>query len=277
MNQHVNGWRIIAKWMGLRGKRQSELAKHLKVSQSAVSQIKKGDILLSPLQIYDIIQFLSISNNDVEQLYTDIFNSRMNVGSSKKAVAGIQKEKYIFNVFRYQHGNKVPARKNIFTASKNVSDEAVPVKSEDIKEIPIISFAQAAGYEPALEPFDDFARGCSDNTAIFLEAKPGCFALKVEGDSMSPEYPHGTILLVAGGEYPQRGDIVVAKLRSGQVVVKHYHRQNNIITLESENPDGKNFQWHCKEDPGFIQWMYPVLEVTLKLRNRRWERHKAGV
>jgi len=37
-----------------------------------------------------------------------------------------------------------------------------------------------------------------------------------------------------------------------------------------------NFNWHCKEDPGFVMWMYPVIEVTLKLRNRRWERTRNG-
>jgi SOS-response transcriptional repressor LexA len=161
--------------------------------------------------------------------------------------------------------------------SKNIPGKVHEVKiSEDLHEVPVISFAQAAGYEPALEPFDDFARDCSDEKALFRNIKPGYFALDVDGDSMSPEYPHGSILLVAGGEYPQRGDVVVAKLRDGQVVVKTYSRKDSVIKLQSENPDGMNFSWNCKEDPGFVQWMYPVIEVTIKLRTRRWERVKNG-
>ncbi|MBN2640376.1 MAG: helix-turn-helix domain-containing protein [Victivallales bacterium] len=155
--------------------------------------------------------------------------------------------------------------------------EVKSVKTGELREVPVISFAQAAGYEPALEPIDDYAKECSDITEVFSsEIKPGYFALRVEGDSMSPEFPHGTNLLVAGGEFPQRSDIVVAKLRDGQVVVKRYERKNNVIELLSENPKGKSFKWHCKEDPNFVIWMYPVIEVNLKLRDRRWERIKNG-
>ncbi|MCP3966649.1 MAG: helix-turn-helix domain-containing protein [Lentisphaerae bacterium] len=154
--------------------------------------------------------------------------------------------------------------------------EAMPMRCEEMKEVPVISFAAAKSYDPALEPFNDFARDCSDETTTFSEVKEGFFALKVEGHSMSPEFPHGTKLLVAGGQYPCRGDIVVAKLSTGDVVVKKYSRKNNIIRLESENPEGQNFEWNCKEEPGYVIWMYPVMEANIDLRARRWERCKNG-
>lgn len=158
-------------------------------------------------------------------------------------------------------------------ASISAANEVRPMPT--MIPVPVISFAQAAGYEPALEPMDDYAKGCSEETAMFsYEIRPGYFALYVDGDSMAPDFPHGTVILVAGGEFPQRGDIVVAKLRDGQVVVKRYYRKNNLIKLESINPSGKNFEWHCKDDPGFIQWMYPVLEATIDLRKRRWEQSR---
>ncbi len=157
--------------------------------------------------------------------------------------------------------------------------EAVPLRRGQLREVPIMGFAQAAGYDPALEPIVDFVRNNSDDIAQFEfeDTEDGCFALRVDGDSMSPEYPHGTRLLVAGSEYPQRGDVVVACLRDGQVVVKDYWRKNNVITLSSENPNGRNFEWNCKEDPGFVLWMKPVLKVELDLRRRRWERSKLGM
>ncbi|OGV48173.1 MAG: hypothetical protein A2X49_09090 [Lentisphaerae bacterium GWF2_52_8] len=166
-------------------------------------------------------------------------------------------------------------------ASEESSKYATRVVSaaSRMNEVPVISFAQAAGFDPALEPIDDFAKGCSDETALFsTELRPGCFALSVEGDSMSPSFPAGTILLVAGGEFAERGDIVVAKIReTGQVVVKKYSRRDGIINLESLNPNGQSFEWNCKENKGYVEWMYPVLEANINLRKRRWEEHKNGL
>lgn len=145
------------------------------------------------------------------------------------------------------------------------------------RAIPVLSFAQAAGYEPALEPLCDYLHEISDRTSIFYDVPENCFALEILGDSMAPDYPNGSIALVAAGEFPQRGDIVVAKLATGQVVIKEYHRCNNVITLKSINPSGKSFEWHCKEQPGYIQWMWPVIEINLKPRDRRWAQRKMGI
>lgn len=149
--------------------------------------------------------------------------------------------------------------------------EAEPAQVDRLRRVPVLSVAQAAGYEPALEPLCDYLRETSDESALFMDVKDNYFALRISGDSMAPDYPDGTVALVAAGEYPQRGDLVVAKIAAtGQVVVKEYHRKDNIITLRSLNPAGKSFEWHCKDQPGFVQWMWPVVEVTLKLRDRRW-------
>lgn len=140
-------------------------------------------------------------------------------------------------------------------------------------EIPVISFAQAAGFDPVLEPFDDFVKACSDETARFSAVKENYFALRVEGDSMSPAYPSGTMLLVAGGEFPQRGDTVVAKIRdTGQVIVKNYARKNNIISLNSINPAGNSYEWDCKKEKDKLSWMWPVVEITIRLRDKRWQK-----
>ncbi|MFA6100794.1 MAG: XRE family transcriptional regulator [Victivallaceae bacterium] len=280
MGNNANGWPIISKWLGIREKRQADLARQLNISPSAISQLKKGDILLNAGQMAAVLEYLRVSEEDVSLFYTEVFNARM--GSKEELLRLKNSNKFTVQV---SHPGQVGSRSAVQArepaARYQVSpvpadDEAVAVKRGDLRDVPVLSFAQAAGYEPAIEPFDDFARDCSDETAMFTEARPGFFALRVEGDSMSPEYPNGTILLVAGGEYPQRGDIVVAKLSTGQVVVKRYSRKDNIIKLESENPNGMNFSWHCKEDAGYVLWMYPVIEVTLKLRNRRWERARNG-
>lgn len=145
-------------------------------------------------------------------------------------------------------------------------------------EFPVISFAQATGFDPILEPFDTYLLGCGEDTfPFYVDPKPGMFALRVDGDSMSPEFPHGTIILVQGGVFAERGDTVVAKFReTGQVVCKRYQRRDNIITLESINPGGQCFEWNCKEEKEKLVWMWPVLQAQIDLRRKRHEQFKNG-
>ena len=147
--------------------------------------------------------------------------------------------------------------------------EATPLTGEKFRAVPVLTFAQAAGFEPALEPLCDYLRETSDRTQVFFDVPDTYFALEIQGNSMEPDYPHGSIALVAAGEFPERGDIVVAKLSSGQVVIKEYHRRNGVVTLSSRNPEGQTFEWNIKEQPGFIQWMFPVVQVIISPRSQR--------
>jgi SOS-response transcriptional repressor LexA len=154
--------------------------------------------------------------------------------------------------------------------------ELSPVAPGTLKPVPVLSFAQAAGFEPALEPICDFLGNFSDITETFVNVKPGYFALTVEGNSMSPMIPPDSIVLIGGGVFPERGDIVAAKLSTGQVVIKKYFRKDNVITLESVSSSGQNFSWHCKDQPGFAVWIYPVIEAKVNLRRQRWEKTISG-
>jgi len=142
--------------------------------------------------------------------------------------------------------------------------------------VPLIGFAQAAGYEAALQPLDDFIADIGDEHVIFPQSREGDIALRVDGDSMLPWYPPGTILLVRPGEFPERGDIVVAKLYTGDIVCKRYGRRNSIITLEALNPDGVTYTWNTKTEPGKVLWMWPVVASIRDERRIRWEAVKNG-
>lgn len=151
---------------------------------------------------------------------------------------------------------------------KRSDNEVAIPDTPRFKAVPVISIAQAAEYEP-IEPLIDYLREVSERAQVFVDVKDYYFAVEITGDSMAPDYPDGSVALVAAGEFPERGDIVVAKFSTGQVVIKEYHRKNNVISLLSRNPSGQNFEWNIKEKPGFIQWMFPVLEIVLKPRNQR--------
>jgi SOS-response transcriptional repressor LexA len=152
-----------------------------------------------------------------------------------------------------------------YAAPAHPPDEAVPVYPPELTKTPVLGFAQAAGFEPALESLNDFLGTFAEETHAWAEAKEGWFTLRVEGDSMAPKLPHGTLLLVAGGQFPRRGQIAVAKLSTGQVVVKKYSRKENVVTLSSLNPEGQTFTWHVKEQAGYVQWMWPVVRAEIDL------------
>jgi SOS-response transcriptional repressor LexA len=147
------------------------------------------------------------------------------------------------------------------------SEVAIP-KVDRFKPVPVISIAQAAEYEP-ITPLIDYLKEVSDRTKLFLEVNDCHFAVEIVGDSMSPDYPDGSIALVDSKGFPENGDIVVAKFSTGQVVIKEFNRSGDHISLSSRNPNGQNFEWNMKEKPGFIQWVYPVDEITLHPRKQR--------
>lgn len=171
-------------------------------------------------------------------------------------------------------GKSIPQRP-MLVDDFNVPDAELTLPNAPrFKSVPVISIAQAAEYEP-VEPLIDYLREVSESEQMFFDVKDNYFAVEITGDSMAPDYPNGSIALVAAGEFPERGDIVVAKFSTGQVVIKEYHRKNNVVSLLSRNPNGQNFEWNIKEKPGFIQWMFPVIEIVLKPRQQR--RAKAGM
>jgi phage repressor protein C with HTH and peptisase S24 domain len=66
----------------------------------------------------------------------------------------------------------------------------------------------------------------------------GTYALEVTGDSMLPLYREGDRVIVAPGEQVRRGDRVVVRTRSGEVMIKVLSRQTaKTIELQSINPD----------------------------------------
>lgn len=174
-------------------------------------------------------------------------------------------------IFPFLEYSEVESHEEHKVREKSVVYASEVRAAKDLHEVPILNFAQAAGYDPAFEPIDDYALNCSHETALFdSEVYSGYFALRVEGDSMTPVLPDGTVIYVAGGQYAQQGDLVVAKIReTGQVVVKSFRRNDDMIYLDSMNPSGHNFAWKCSDEP--LVWMWPIIEYTVKARKQRWE------
>ncbi len=132
----------------------------------------------------------------------------------------------------------------------------------------VISFAQLADYDPALDLIGQYVKENSSGKAIFAhEVKNGYFALQVDDTVSYGKLPIGTYLLVAGMELAQNSDMVVAKIReTGRIVVCTYIREGSRITLTPFDSGEQSISWDFKEKPGFLFWMYPVIEANLNFR-----------
>ncbi len=156
----------------------------------------------------------------------------------------------------------------------SVREDSMPYASEHSKagKAPLATFSQIADFDPTIESPATFASNLGGKSVMFArEVKPGYFALELDETAKCGDFPIGSLLLVASGEYARNGDTVVAKLRdSGEIVIRHYIREENQVKLAAVNGDGKTYEWNARENSSCIVWMYPVVEINLDLAGFRW-------
>ena len=104
------------------------------------------------------------------------------------------------------------------------------------RAVPMLGFAQAGagGF------FDDagFPAGHGwDLVELPAQAHDGAYALQVQGDSMLPLYRDGDVLIVEPAATIKRGDRVVVKIATGEVMAKILSRRSTEkVELTSLNP-----------------------------------------
>lgn len=105
------------------------------------------------------------------------------------------------------------------------------------RHIPILGFAQAGKHGF----FDDsgFPVGSGWDQAEFpAVGDPDAYALKVTGESMRPVYRAGDIVILSPAANIRRGDRVVVKTTSGEVMAKQVEsRSREGVDLHSFNPE----------------------------------------
>ena len=77
MESCINGWPLIARLLYRRRKNQSDLARLLKISPAAVTQLKHGDYRLSGIQLEKILAYLHASADEYEELYSLLIPARL--------------------------------------------------------------------------------------------------------------------------------------------------------------------------------------------------------
>jgi phage repressor protein C with HTH and peptisase S24 domain len=117
-----------------------------------------------------------------------------------------------------------------------ITDSARPA----IHNVPVIGFAEAGtgGY------FDDggFPVGKGWEEIAFPSVNDEhAYALEISGDSMKPAYRKGDVIIVSPAAPVHKGDRVVVKTKSGEVMVKELRRKTaKEIELKSLNVEHRD-------------------------------------
>lgn len=121
--------------------------------------------------------------------------------------------------------------------------------------VPLLGFAQAGagGF------FDDSGFPAGQGWELIeLPARTtgNSYALQVQGDSMLPLYRNGDVLIVEPGATVRKGDRVVVKTITGEVMAKVLDRQGQgVIELLSLNPEHPNRRFPATE----VEWVARIV------------------
>jgi phage repressor protein C with HTH and peptisase S24 domain len=116
--------------------------------------------------------------------------------------------------------------------------------------VPVLGYAQAGGGGFAIDV------GHGDEVDFPGLAAERTFALKVRGDSMLPLYRNGDTIIVARDTPCRKGDRVVVKTKSGEVMAKVLTRRTTrAVDLASLNPDHANRTLSL----GDVEWMGRIM------------------
>jgi len=125
--------------------------------------------------------------------------------------------------------------------------------------VPLLGLAKA-GREGYFDS-DGYPLGTEswDGIEFPFATKKGIYALEVSGNSMEPAYREGDKLVVSPDSEVRKGDRVVVKTASGEVMVKELdHQSARQISLKSLNAQHKDIVLDRSE----VQWIARVIWVS---------------
>jgi repressor LexA len=120
---------------------------------------------------------------------------------------------------------------SIAQLSEDEQSERTISVSEEIAQIPVVG--RVAAGSPILS--EENIEGKIFLQSPFIKKASGCFALKVQGDSMiDAGIYEGDLVIVSPQSTPKSGDIIVARLE-GEITVKVFDNSNKQTVLIPKN------------------------------------------
>ncbi|MBE7158063.1 MAG: LexA family transcriptional regulator [Rhodospirillales bacterium] len=127
-----------------------------------------------------------------------------------------------------------------------------------IRLVPLVSWAQAGR---SVE-YDELPTTWQKKVLTDM-SDPMAFAVMLAGDSMEPRYQAGDVAFLEPSRPLRQQDLVIARLKDGDVTFKIYHRTGDMVRLASYNPAYLPFEVPVAD----IVWAYGVHSV-LKIVNQ---------
>jgi len=134
-----------------------------------------------------------------------------------------------------------------------------PVASDGLqglRSVPMVS--KIAAGDPKDYTDGNYPAGFADRFVPAPEdlIDPQAFALEVEGDSMSPRFPPGTLVFCAPSQPLENGQPAVIRIGDeSKTTCKIWRVRGNVVILEALNPNYGKHEYQKSE----IKWAYPVV------------------
>lgn len=242
---------LIQQHLKANGLTQSQLAAQLKISVPYMSQIIKGVRTPGKTMLPVIAKFLGVHRDKIDVLAA--------FENEKNPVI----KQYLSEMYRLHWG----------TEAGNAAQEADAFQSDDgrlyrFDSLPVLGYCEA-GVQGLWDP-DAYPKG----EGMFRVSRPPditdaqAVAFAIRGDSMSPRFEEGDVVIVSPHEVVRDGDYVVVRLVStGEIMAKRIRFSKGFILLESVNPSVSPVIIQDRADMAFC---YRI--VHLRLMNNRMPR-----
>ncbi|AHX12915.1 Cro/Cl family transcriptional regulator [Dyella jiangningensis] len=135
--------------------------------------------------------------------------------------------------------------KKLSVASPMAESSVIP-GAVDMREIPLVSYVEAGVWSDSNDPYarGDGMEAIGVDPDLAAHLSRVAFALKIQGQSMEPEFQQGDVIIVDPNVAPRPGDFVVAKLDDAEKATFKKYRDrgldrdgNRMIELAPLNPD----------------------------------------
>jgi phage repressor protein C with HTH and peptisase S24 domain len=123
------------------------------------------------------------------------------------------------------------------------------------RRIPLIGLAQAGG-EGFFDDGGYPVGGGWDEVSLPEIADPNAYALEISGDSMEPVFRDGDQVIVSPSAPIRRGDRVVVRTVSGEVMAKELARRSaRRVDLKSLNPEHRDYSFDLTD----VAWIHRIV------------------
>ena len=121
-----------------------------------------------------------------------------------------------------------------------------------LRYVPLVSWAQAGR---SVE-YDELPTSWQKKVPTDV-SDPRAFAVSIAGDSMEPRYQAGDVAFLVPSRPLRQQDLVIARLRDGDVFFKIYCRTGDTAKFSSYNPAYLPFEVPVSD----VVWAFPVHSV----------------